>query len=320
MTYSWGTDRRINLASGFLKKEFGTRIQKVAIDAGFTCPNRDGTLSTGGCAFCNNEAFNPGYCSPDKSVTSQIEEGISFHRKRYKGASKFLAYFQAYSNTYAALDHLKELYAEALAVPGITGLIIGTRPDCVDESLLAYLSELAENCYVVVEYGIESVYNETLLYINRGHTFEQAVDALNLTAKYGLRAGGHFIFGLPGESIAQMMESVQIISGLPLHSVKFHQLQIIRGTRFEEEYRMDPGRFPLFGADEYKHFISHYLSGLNPDFVVDRIAGETQPGKNLGKVWNLRYDRFLQNVEDYMEENNLWQGKNFVNSPKLKPQ
>lgn len=287
------------------------RIQKVTIDAGFTCPNRDGTIGRGGCAYCNNDAFNPSYCTTDKTVIQQVNEGIEFHERRYKSAGKYVAYFQAYSNTYASLDDMKAIYDQALAHPDINGIIVGTRPDCIDGEKLEYFSRLSEQYYVVVEYGIESVYNKTLQYINRGHNFEKSLEALELTASYNVKSGAHFIFGLPGESRSEMISSVNLISALPLHTIKFHQLQIIRNTRFAEEYKSDPLRFQLFTLEEYIVFIADFLSRLNPDFIVERIAGETQPRNNLGISWGLRYDQVLNRIEKYMAAQNLWQGKFF---------
>jgi uncharacterized protein len=309
MTYSWGTKRRINASSNYLRNCFGTRIQKVAIDAGFTCPNRDGTISTGGCAYCSNDAFNPSYCKPEKSISQQIVEGIEFHEKRYRSATKYLAYFQAYSNTYAELIKLKKLYEEAFQHPQISGLIIGTRPDCINEELLDYLSELSKKYYIVIEYGIESVYNKSLERINRGHTFEDAVNALTLTNNYGIYSGAHFIFGLPGETLDEMFASAKIISELPLHSIKFHQLQIIKNTRFETDYYHDKDQFKLFSLEDYIEFIANYLPYLNPAFKIERLANETQPWYNVVETWKIRYDRVLQLIEKKMEDLGVWQGK-----------
>jgi radical SAM protein (TIGR01212 family) len=311
MVYQWGTNRRINFASNYLKKRFGTRIQKVAIDAGFTCPNRDGKISTGGCAYCSNDAFNPSYCNPEKSIKQQIEEGIEFHQKRYRSATQYLAYFQAYSNTYDTTERLIHLYEEALKFEQVSGLIIGTRPDCIDESLLKYLSALSEKYYIVIEYGIESVYNKSLEYINRGHTYEDAVRAVVLTNSYNIYSGAHFIFGLPGESLEEMIASAKIISKLPLHSIKFHQLQIIKGTRFEEEYYADNTAFKLFDLDGYVEFMANYLTFLNPDFIIERLANETQPWFNIVETWKIRYDGVLQLIEKKMEDLDVWQGKYF---------
>lgn len=311
MNYPWGNKRRINAASNYLRKTFGTRIQKVTLDAGFTCPNRDGKIAKGGCAFCNNDAFNPSYCTPEKSISRQITEGIEFHQNRYRSAGKYFAYFQAYSNTYGTLPFLQKCYNQALENEKIIGLIIGTRPDCIDEPKLEYLARLAENHYIVIEYGVESIYNKTLHLINRGHSFDDSVKALELTRKYGLHSGAHFIFGLPGESRKEMSDSVHVISQLPLHTIKFHQLQIVRGTQFAKDYQQKRTNFDLFSLDEYIHFMSEFLGRLNPDFVVERLAGETQPRNNIGESWGLRYDQVLQRIENKMKEKDIWQGKEF---------
>lgn len=308
--FSWGTKRRINAASNYLKKEFGYRIQKLTIDAGFTCPNRDGTKGVGGCVFCNNAAFNPSYCTPEKSINQQINEGIEFHAHRYRHAVKYFAYFQAYSNTYASLDFLKKTYKQALQNELVIGLVIGTRPDCIDKPILEYLSKLSEKYYVVVEYGIESIYNKTLQRINRGHSFEDSLKALELTKQYGVKSGAHFMFGLPEESRSEMMDSVNIISGLPLHSIKFHQLQIVRGTQLATEYEKSANSFNLFSLEDYIQFLSEFLGRLNPNFIIERLAAETQPWNNLSENWGgLRYDQVLKRIEDRMEELNTWQGR-----------
>ncbi|MBN1118415.1 MAG: TIGR01212 family radical SAM protein [Bacteroidales bacterium] len=309
MSYSWGTERRFNAASNYFRDYFGARVQKVTIDAGFTCPNRDGTKSTGGCSFCNNDAFNPSYCNPEKSVTQQINEGISFHEKRYKSAGSYLAYFQAYSNTYATAHHLEKLYNEALSIPGITGLIIGTRPDCINDDILQLLIQIAETKFLVIEFGIESVYNETLQRINRGHSFEDSTEAIKRCNEAGLKCGGHLIFGLPGESREMMLQSVDNISELGLHTIKFHQLQIIKGTKMASEYQDNPQSFNLFTIDAYIEFIVKYIERLNPEIVIERLAGETQPWNNQGVIWNLRYDQVLQLIEKKMKEEDTWQGK-----------
>lgn len=312
MEYPWRTKRRINAAPDHFRKLFGTRVQKVAIDAGFTCPNRDGTISSGGCTYCSNDAFNPSYCVPEKSITQQIEEGIEFHERRYRSAEKYLAYFQAFSNTYAPLSKLKELYSTALDHSRISGLIIGTRPDCVDEEKLAYLATLAQNYYVTIEYGIETTNDKILQAINRGHTFEQAIDALQMTAHYGLNAGAHFIFGLPGETRQEMLESVEVISTLPVQTVKFHQLQIIRNTSYEKVYLDDPTRFDLFTMEEYIDFMAAFLPRLNPGIVVERLAGETQPRNMVSPNWGPRYDQIVQKIEKRLEDDNNWQGKFYL--------
>jgi uncharacterized protein len=308
--FSWGHERRFNAYSNYFRNLYGARVQKVSIDAGFTCPNRDGTKGTGGCTYCNNDAFNPSYCEPSKSVTTQIEEGINFHKWRYSEAVSYLAYFQAYSNTYAPIDILRSLYEEALSFPGVVGLIIGTRPDCIDDEKLSYLKELSGKCYLAVEYGIESCYNKTLKRINRGHSFEDAVMAVEKTASYGINTGAHFILGLPGETRAEMLDQVRIISDLPLKTVKFHQLQIIKGTRMEMEFKSNPTDFDLFTWEEYLSFFISFLERLNPSIVVERFTGEAPPRFLTGEGWGKkRADQIVNLIEKRMEELDTWQGK-----------
>ncbi len=308
--YSWGHKRRFNTYADYFKSIFGERVQKVSIDAGFTCPNRDGSLGKGGCTYCNNDAFSPSYCQPEKSVSQQIMEGITFHKVRYRRAEKYLAYFQAYSNTYADLDILKKIYNEAMAVPGIIGLVIGTRPDCVDEKKLDYFAELSKKNYLIIEYGIESCYNKTLEKINRKHSFEQSIEAIQETAKRGIKTGAHLIFGLPGETREEMLQEAGIISGLPLDNVKFHQLQIIKGTMMAKQYVSNPSDFQLFSWEEYREFMIDFLERLNPRFVVERITGEAPPRFLAGPRWGLkRTDQILNLFEQRLEERNTWQGR-----------
>ncbi len=308
--YPWKHERRFNTYSNYFKSTFGERVQKVSVDAGFTCPNRDGSLSKGGCTYCNNDAFSPSYCMPQKSVKQQILEGIEFHKKRYRRANKYLAYFQAYSNTYAPLEHLQKLYDEALEIPGIIGLVIGTRPDCIDEEKLEYFSHLSKTKYLILEYGLESCYNKTLDRINRQHSFEQSVEAIEATAGKGIRTGAHLIFGLPGETRDEMLAEAGIISNLPLNNVKFHQLQIIKGTIMAREYELNPDNFSLFSWEEYREFMVDFLEKLNPAFVVERITGEAPPRFISGPRWGLkRTDQILGLFEQRLLERNTWQGR-----------
>lgn len=305
--------RRFNAYSDCLKKRLGERLQKVAINAGFTCPNRDGTLATGGCTYCNNAAFNPSYCSPDKSIAQQIEEGISFHAShRYKKAQRYLAYFQPYSNTYAPLDTLRKLYDEALQHPLVAGLVVGTRPDCVDKAKLDYLAQLAQTRYVAVEYGVESCYDRTLRRINRGHDFATAQRAICDTAQRGLHVCAHFIFGLPGEAKSEMLAEADIISQLPIGSAKFHQLQLVKGTPMADEYRRCPSDFVRFEVAEYVNFFIDFLEHLRPDIAIERFAGEAPPRFLAQHEWGLiRNEQLLALLERRMEERGSWQGKYF---------
>lgn len=311
--YSWGSSRRFNAHVDHMRRQLGGRVQKLTLDAGFTCPNRDGSRGTGGCTFCLNDAFNPSYCVPEKSITRQIDEGIAFHANRYRRAGKFLAYFQAFSNTHAPLDVLEQKYREALQCEGIFGLVIGTRPDCIDEERLQLLQELAKEAFIMVEYGIESVYDKTLKRVNRCHSFAEAVQAVERTSAAGLQTGAHFIFGLPGESREEMATSVDVISKLPLNSVKFHQLQIFKGTTMAVEYLQRPGDFVLMGQEEYLDFMVHFVERLNPGIAIERIAGETPPRYALHQPWGPRYDQILRNFEQLMEIHDTWQGKKWIN-------
>ena len=303
--------RRFNSYSRYFTRQFGSRVQKISIDAGFSCPNRDGKISTGGCTFCRNDAFNPSYCRPEKSVRQQIEEGIEFHQRRYRRAKSYLAYFQAFSNTYKPVDELEKLYREALSVDGVIGLVIGTRPDCISKEILDMLKSL--NTTVILEYGVESVYDETLQRVNRGHDFATAKKAIELTHDYGFYCGGHFIFGLPGETRDMMLHAADIISDLPLTTVKFHQLQIFKDTKMAEEYLANPADFHLFTLDDYIEFVIDFIERLNPNIVIERFAGEVPPRYLVSKPWlNLRYDQVLALIEKRLEERNTFQGRLYM--------
>lgn len=310
MIYPWGDSRPYNSYNRYFRERFGARVQKVTIDAGFTCPNRDGTKGTGGCHFCNNDGFNPSYCHPEMSVSRQIEEGISFHKWRYKKAVSYLAYFQAYSNTYGHISRLEQLYREALDFPGVIGLVIGTRPDCITDEVLELLKDLSAKAYIHLEVGIESVYDETLALVNRGHDFATARKALEAAASRHLSTGAHFIFGLPGETRQMMLESATVISRLPLQTVKFHQLQILKGTHFEKMFQDQPDMFQLFGYEEYTDFIIRFLERLNPAFVVERFAGEAPPRYQVTPGWGMvRNETVVARIEKGLLERNTWQGK-----------
>lgn len=310
MTFPWGHKRRFNSYAEYFKREFGGRVQKLSVDAGFTCPNRDGLKASGGCTYCDNDAFNPSYCKPEKSIRQQIGEGIEFHANRYRRANRYLAYFQPYSNTYAPLAKLKAIYSQALSFPEIAGLVIGTRPDCIDEEKLEYFSTLAESNYIMLEYGIESCYDRTLQRINRQHTFNESVKALEMTSRYNLKAGAHMIFGLPGESREDMLKEAGILSALPVHTIKFHQLQIVKGTRIEKQFRNNPDQFVHFGLDDYIEFIIDFVELLNPGMVIERFAGEVPPRLLAVPGWGLiRNDQVLARIEKRMEERKTWQGR-----------
>ncbi|MBO6117281.1 MAG: TIGR01212 family radical SAM protein [Bacteroidales bacterium] len=311
-SYPWQSDRPFNAYSNYMQKRFGQRIQKLSIDGGFTCPNRDGTLSLGGCTFCSNDAFNPSYCRRFESISIQIEEGIKFHSWRYKKVQKYLAYFQPYSNTYAPLDVLKQRYEEALSHPQIVGLVIGTRPDCVDDKKLDYLASLNEKYHIVIEYGIESCYDTTLKQINRGHTFDCTVKALEEARKRGLETGGHIIFGFPWETKEDMLKQADILSSIPVDNLKFHQLQILDNTIMKEDYLKNKDKYRFFTFEEYTAFIIQFLERLDPHIIIERFASEVPPRYNIGESWGkIRNEQIVQTIEQKMKEANTYQGRLF---------
>ncbi len=311
--YVWGDDRPYNSYAAYFRRLFGSRVQKVAVNAGFTCPNRDGSISTGGCTFCNNSAFTPSYCQPTKSVTEQIAEGIEFHRRRYRTATRYLAYFQSFSNTYAPLEQLRALYDEALANPLVAGIVVGTRPDCVDEQKLDYFASLAESHYVTLEYGIESCNDAVLASVNRGHDFATAERAVRMTAERGIHCGAHFILGLPGQSDEELIAQTDIINTLPLTTVKFHQLQVFRGTTMAEQYDRAPEQFRFWTVEQYIELFSEILSRLRPDIVVERFASEAPPRYHYGRSWGLvRNETLWMMLEKRLLEKSVYQGKKFV--------
>lgn len=316
MSYPWGDERRYNSYSGYFRRLFGRRMQKLSVDAGFSCPNRDGTLTTGGCTFCNNAAFTPSYCSAEKSIARQIEEGIAFHQWRYREAKCYLVYFQSFSNTHAPLEVLRQRYLEALSHPEVEGLVIGTRPDCVDEEKLDLLAELAREKYIAVEYGIESVYDRTLLSVNRGHDFATAERAVRMTAERGLHVGAHFILGLPGETEEMLLEGVTKINRLPLTTIKFHQLQVMRSTPMAEEYDRHPERFRFWTVEEYIELVVEILRRLRPDVVVERFASEAPPRFHHGPTWGLiRNEQLWGMLEKRLVEKDTYQGEFFIHLP-----
>ena len=293
----------------FLKRFFLGKVQKISLNAGFTCPNRDGTVGYGGCTYCNNQTFNPEYCRTEKTVAVQLEEGKRFFAHKYP-EMKYLAYFQAYTNTYGELEALKRKYEEALAVDGVVGLVIGTRPDCMPDALLDYLETLARQTFVLVEYGIESTLDRTLRRINRGHTWQAAVDAVERTAARGLPVGGHVILGLPGESREDMLGQAADISRLPLDTLKLHQLQLIRGTRMAREYEERPEDFHLFDdVDEYIALVVDYIQRLRPDLVLERFVSQSPKELLIAPDWGLKNYEFNHRLQKRMKELDAWQGK-----------
>ena len=281
----------------WLQSQLGCKVQKISVNAGMTCPNRDGTLGTGGCTFCNNQTFNPAYCRTEKSITQQLEEGKQFFARKYP-AMKYLAYFQAYTNTYAELDRLVSLYEEALRVPDVVGLVIGTRPDCMPDNLLDYLEELNRLTFLIVEYGVESANDETLLRINRGHTFRQSCEAICRTAERGIRVGAHVILGFPWEPFDELMRQAEEIGRLPLTTLKLHQLQIIRGTQLAREYAEHPWAVPT--AEEYIDLVLHYISRLPYGLVMERFVSQSPPEMVIAPQWGLKNHEFANLLRNRM--------------------
>ena len=307
--------QRYNEFGPWLKNLLGMKVQKISINAGFTCPNRDGSVGVGGCTYCNNQTFNPEYCRTEKSVAQQLEEGKRFFARKYP-EMKYMAYFQAYTNTYSELDDLKRKYEDALGVDGLVGLVIGTRPDCVPDNLLDYLAELNRQVCVIVEYGIESVYDKTLERINRGHDYACVVDAINRTSERGLITGGHVILGLPGESRDDILKCADVLSELPLTTLKLHQLQLIKGTRMAEEYFANPEGFHLFGADEYVDLVIDYVERLRPDIVLERFVSQSPSSLLAIPGWGLKNFEFVEKVRHRMEERNAYQGRLYLGNNK----
>ena len=297
----------------FLKQHFPCKVQKISLHAGFTCPNRDGTLGWGGCTYCNNQTFNPDYCRTDKSITLQLEEGKRFFAHKYP-EMKYLAYFQAYTNTYDSLDRLKRRYEEALSVADVVGLVIGTRPDCMPDELLHYLEQLSRTTFVLIEYGIESCSDLTLRRINRGHTFATAREAVERTAACGLPVGGHFMLGLPGETPEVLVQQARVVSSLPLTTIKLHQLQLIRGTRMAHEYEAHPEEFHLFDLEQYLALVEAYLQRLRPDLVVERFLSQSPKSLLIAPDWGLKNYEFNHLLQKRMKEKGTYQGQLFDSS------
>ena len=289
----------------WMKKHFPFKVQKISIDAGFSCPNRDGTIARGGCTYCDNRTFNPSYCHKRDSVAEQLEAGKRFFSTKYP-EMKYLAYFQAYTNTYSPTSKLRAMYEEALAVKDVVGLVIGTRPDCVSNDLLDYLQELNKETFILVEYGIESANNKTLEYINRGHTFECSIDALERTHSRGIATGGHIILGLPGEDKNKSIRQAKLISALPMDILKIHQMQIIKGTLLARQYNETP--FHLYSVDEYIELIAEYIQHLRQNLVLERFVSQSPAEFLIGPKWGLKNYEFTNKLVNYLKQNGIYQG------------
>lgn len=306
--YSWGRSRPFNDFSGFFREIFKERVQKISIDAGFTCPNRDGTKGTGGCSFCDNKTFNPLYCQPQNSITHQLNQGIAFFKKRYPG-QKYLAYFQAYSNTYGQLELLKNRYSEALLHPDVVGLVIGTRPDCVSLELLDYLDALTDEYFVSLEFGIESTLDRTLKRINRGHDFNTAVTAFKICENRKFFTGLHLILGLPGEDRYDCISHAEELNKLNFNFLKLHQMQIIRGTAMEREFVTDPRDFMELTPASYVDLVIEFLEKLKPSIIVERFISESPRNKLIAPKWGLKNYEFVNLLEQEMIKRKTYQGR-----------
>ena len=300
--------KRYNDFPAFCRRLFGGRVQKLSVDGGFSCPNRDGKKGTGGCTFCNNESFNPDYCRSVESIYCQLDKGIRFFDAKYQG-QHYLAYFQAYSNTYAPLEVLRKRYEEALSHPGIVGIVIATRPDVINEEILDYLEQLARKCYVCIEFGIESTDNAVLEKINRGHTYEDAERAVKCAAGRGIYIGAHLIFGLPGETTQSMLEGAVRVSRLPVDILKLHQLQIVRGTRMAEEYLDNPSLFRLYNLNEYLDFVVDVIERMNPEVYLERFVNQSPPEYLIAPNWGVKNYEFVAKLDKRLKERDSWQGK-----------
>ncbi len=291
-----------------LRSQFDERVQKISINAGFTCPNRDGSKGRGGCTYCNNQSFVPGYAKPTKSVLQQVEEGIAFFHEKY-ATQYYLAYFQSYTNTYDKLENLVKIYDEALSHPKVKGIVVGTRPDCVSEELLDYFAELSKKHYVMIEYGIESTKDESLEFINRGHDFAAAEWAIRETAARVVRTGAHLILGLPHESREDLLAHADKISKLPLTALKLHQLQLVRGTIMARQYAEHPEWFRLMSPEEYIELVIDFLERLNPDIAIERFVSQSPYKLLIAPDWGLKNFEFVHMIEKRLQELDTRQGR-----------
>lgn len=289
----------------WIRHRFPFRVQKISIDAGFTCPNRDGRLSTGGCIYCDNRTFNPAYCQRKDSITQQLEAGKQFFARKYP-EMKYLAYFQAYTNTYASISHLRQLYEEALSMKDIVGIVIGTRPDCVSDELLDYLEDLNRRTFLVVEYGVESANDDTLRRINRGHSFAQSRLAIEKTHHRGILTGAHIILGLPGEDAQENLRQAPLISSLPIDILKIHQMQIIRDTRLADEFEREP--FHIYSVNEYIELIANYIQRLRKDLVLERFVSQSPKELLITPQWGLKNHEFTDLLNNYLKNHQIHQG------------
>lgn len=304
--------KRYSDYNSFIKELFGERIQKISLNAGFTCPNRDGSKGIGGCTYCNNKSFNKNKHSGVATITQQLDSGISFFKHK-QNSQRYFAYFQSYTNTYADVCLVKELYLEALRHPNVVGLVIGTRPDCVNEELLDFLTELAKTNFVSLEFGIESTLNRSLKAINRCHTFEETVNAYAQAQGRGIHLGGHIILGLPGESRSEMLNHAVELSKLPLQSLKIHHLQIVKHTKMAYDYTRESSAFQLFKFEEYIDFVIDFITYLEPSIHIERFISEAPLQLLIAPQWGgVKNFEVVEKIKKKLIKKDVWQGKNLV--------
>ena len=296
--------------TSYLKENFPYKVQKISINAGFTCPNRDGTKGRGGCTYCNNKSFSPDYSPRIKDVSQQLEEGILFFSHKYT-EMKYLAYFQSYTNTYDSVDKLIDMYEEALAYPNVVGLVVSTRPDCMPDELLDYFEKISKEHFVLIEYGVESTLNKTLERVNRQHTFEESIETITRTAKRGIPVGAHMILGLPGESQREILSHATTLSTLPLTTIKLHQLQIVKGTAMAKEYKLLPESFSIFQLEEYIDLCVDFSELLNPNFYIDRFASQSPKDMLIAPDWGVKNHVLTQMIVKRFKERDTYQGRLF---------
>ncbi len=297
--------------SSYIKRTFGQRVQKISVNAGFTCPNRDGSISKGACIYCTNKSFSPFYCNSNSSIKEQLEKGIAFFSPKYK-AQKYLAYFQSFTNTYGKINHLKNLYEEALSVNGVEGLVIATRPDCIDKNKLKMIKDISKDKYISIEYGVESTIDKTLDFINRGHSYQQTIDAVELTAKMGINTGLHMILGLPGEIEEDFYHHAKEISKLPINTLKVHQMQVLKETKLAQIYNESPELFFDLKLENYIRIIVNFLEFLNPNIIVERFTSESPKEMIIYPDWQGKKNFEISHiVQAKMKDMDTYQGKEF---------
>ncbi len=307
--FAWGHSKRYNDYPTYIKSVFGGRVQKISVNVGFSCPNRDGTKGVGGCIYCNNKTFKPGYCETDIPVKDQIAKGVAFFEKKYPDM-RYMAYFQSYTNTYAPVNKLRKLYLEAIAHPKVIGLVIGTRPDCINADILNMLKNIAADIPVTIEFGLESTNDKTLNEINRCHTWSDSINAIEQCNLYGIDVGAHLILGLPNETRKQMLEHAHIISELPIKTLKLHQLQVIKNTQLAKRYNQNPDYVNLFSFQEYLDFVIGFIEVLNPKIIIERFVSTSPINELIAPHWNsMKNFEIVAKIEKELARQNTYQGR-----------